>query len=238
MIAPIVHSSDPVTLVGGGVASLADLAEALALAPTCVAADGGARLAVDAGVDIAAVIGDFDSIGAHLSQIPIERRIEISEQDSTDFDKALRHISAPLVVAVGFTGGRLDHQLAALHVLVAYPDRPCVLIGETEVTFLCPPQVTLPLLEGDVVSLFPMAAVAGTSKGLSWEIEGLHFDPMVKIGTSNAALGPVALSMNAPAMLMVLPRARLQAITQLLACAPPSARWPARAALCTDLPQS
>lgn len=234
----IVDSFEPVTLVGGGVASLDDLAEALALAPVCVAADGGAELAVKAGVDIAAVIGDFDSVGQVLSRIPVERHIRISEQNSTDFDKALRHISAPLVLAVGFTGGRLDHQLAALHVLVAYPERPCILIGETEMTFLCPPQVTLPLGSGDIVSLFPMAAVAGTSQGLAWEIEGLHFDPMVKIGTSNTALGPVVLTMNAPAMLVVVPRKRLSAVTQVLAHAPPSARWPVRAERYTAPPQS
>jgi len=233
----IVSNSEPVTLVGGGEASLADLAEALALAPLCVAADGGARLALEAGVDVAAVIGDFDSVGAQLSQIPASRHIKITEQDSIDFDKALRHITAPVVVAVGFTGGRLDHQLAALHVLMAYPDRPCVLMGETEVTFVCPPQVTLPLQAGDVVSLFPMAGVHGTSRGLKWEIDGLLFDPMVKIGTSNAATGPVAMTMTAPAMLVVLPRARLAAITQVLAHAPPSARWPAREEQYKDQPQ-
>lgn len=234
----IVNRLEPVTLVGGGVADKADLAEAMALAPTCVAADGGAHLALEAGVDVEAVIGDFDSVGAHLSKIPIARRIEISEQDSTDFDKALRHIAAPLVLAVGFTGGRFDHQLAALHVLAAYPDRACILIGETEVTFLCPPRVTLPLVAGDIVSLFPMAQVAGTSEGLRWEINGLHFDPMVKIGTSNEAAGPVSLTMNAPAMLVVLPRARFKAVTQVLAQAPPSSRWPARAVQYTDRPQS
>jgi thiamine pyrophosphokinase len=220
------------------VASGADLADAMALAPVCVAADGGARLALNAGIDLAAVIGDFDSIGAELDQIPVERQIRITEQDSTDFDKALRHIAAPVVLAVGFLGGRLDHQLAALHVLLAYPERPCVLVGESEITFLCPPEVTLPLAGGDVVSMFPMAPVSGTSQGLQWEVGGLEFDPMVKIGTSNAALGPVALTMNAAAMLVVVPRARLGAVTQLLAHAPQDARWPARAARYTDPRQS
>lgn len=233
----IVDSLEPVTLVGGGVAHSADLAEAMALAPTCVAADGGVHLALEAGVDVEAVIGDFDSVGAQLSKIPIARQIEISEQNSTDFDKALRHIAAPLVLAVGFTGGRFDHQLAALHVLAAYPDRSCILIGETEVIFLCPPRVTLPLAESDIVSLFPMAQVAGTSEGLRWEINGLQFDPMVKIGTSNQAIGPVSLTMNAPAMLVVLPRARLEVVTQVLVHAPSSARWPARAVRYTDPPQ-
>lgn len=235
---PIVDSLAPVTLVGGGEASSGDLAEAMALAPLCVAADGGAHLALAAGVEVTAVIGDLDSIGDALDQIPTKRRHLIAEQDSTDFDKALRHICAPVVLAVGFTGGRIDHHLAALHVLLAYPDRPCVLLGAHEITFLCPPRVALPLAEGDVVSLFPMGSVAGTSQGLRWDIEGLHFDPMVKIGTSNIALGPVALTMDAPAMLVVLPRARLRAVMRVLASAPPTARWPARATQYKDPPRS
>ncbi len=233
-----VESTESVTLVGGGVATLHDLLEAVKLAPTCVAADGGAALALEAGLDITAVIGDFDSVGEYLSDIPVDRHIHVCEQDSTDFDKALRHISAPLVLAVGFTGGRLDHQLAALHVLAAYPERPCILIGETEISFLCPPTVVLPVQRDDVVSLYPLAQVAGTSQGLRWEIEGLEFDPMVRIGTSNAAEGPVALTMNAPAMLVIVPRARLAEIMQVLVCAPPTARWPARATQYTDPPQS
>ena len=103
----------PLTLVGGGVASLQDLLEAMTYAPTCIAADGGAKLALEAGVELAAVIGDFDSIGQCLSQVPVERRIHISEQDSTDFEKCMLRIETPLVVGLGFLGGRLDHQLAA-----------------------------------------------------------------------------------------------------------------------------
>lgn len=224
----IVHSSGPVTLVGGGVATKADLRAAIALAPTCIAADGGARIALETGVEIAAVIGDFDSVGACLARVPAERHIRISEQDSTDFDKALRHILAPLVLAVGFTGGRMDHQLAALHVLAAYPERTCILIGETELMFLCPPQVHLPLRAGDVVSLFPMAPVSGTSNGLRWDIAGLHFDPERKIGTSNVAEGPVDLTMSRPCMIAIVPRKWLAEVTQVLVSAPPSARWPAR----------
>ena len=58
----IVQSTDPVTLLGGGDATTADVEAALALAPTCVAADGGAELAARAGVSPDAVIGDFDSV--------------------------------------------------------------------------------------------------------------------------------------------------------------------------------
>ncbi|MEO9685505.1 MAG: thiamine diphosphokinase [Tateyamaria sp.] len=227
----IVHSFDPVTLLGGGEASIADVHAAHALAPMCVGADGGAELARIAGVELDAIVGDFDSISQEtLETVPLARRLHMSEQDSTDFSKALRYIHAPVVVGVGFLGARLDHQLAALHVLAAHPDRSCVLLGPHEIAFLCPPQVHLKLEKSEVVSLFPLAPVTGTSKGLRWDIEGLAFDPTSFIGTSNEAFGPLTLTMNTPAMIVMLPRAHLAQVTQALARAPQAARWPVRAA--------
>ena len=120
----IIESAVPVTLLGGGTVYDGDMVEALALAPVCVAADSGARHALAADVDLAAVVGDFDSIGPDLERIPMSRQIQIDEQDSTDFEKALTRITAPVVIAVGFTGGRIDHQLAALHTLMVCADRP------------------------------------------------------------------------------------------------------------------
>src|SRR5690606_23416689 len=124
----IVHDKGPVTLVGGGQASAAELHKSLALAPPCVAADGGAVLASEAGVEVTAIIGDFDSVPEDvLAAIPPGRRHRITEQTSTDFEKALSRIAAPVVLGVGFTGGRLDHQLAAFHTLLAFAHQPCVL---------------------------------------------------------------------------------------------------------------
>ncbi|MEM6372453.1 MAG: thiamine diphosphokinase [Pseudomonadota bacterium] len=235
----IVHSSDPVTLLGGGAALTKDVEAALALAPTCVAADGGAELARRAGVALAALFGDFDSVDPDtLAMTPPAARFHIAEQDSTDFDKALRHIDAPCVVGVGFLGARMDHQLAALHVLATYADRPCVLVGAHEVAFLCPPQITVETCAGDVVSLFPMGSVQGRSQGLRWAIDGLQFDPLHQIGTSNEAQGAVTLTMDAPSMIVMLPRAQLGHVTRALASAPLSARWPARAGQYTAPRQS
>ncbi|WP_415403607.1 thiamine diphosphokinase [Tateyamaria sp. SN3-11] len=239
MTKQIVHSLEPVTLLGGGAAQIEDVTLAMGLAPLCVAADGGAELARRAGVDLTAVIGDFDSVSAETVQlIPQERRFHISEQDSTDFDKALRHITAPVILGVGFTGARIDHQLAALNVMARYPDRPCVLIGPDEVMFLCPPQISVPCDAGETVSLYPLAPVMGTSRGLHWPIDGLAFDPLTRIGTSNRALGDISLTMEAPAMIVILPRGRLAAVIQALVSAPPSARWSVPAERCTAQPQS
>ncbi|MEQ6247430.1 thiamine diphosphokinase [Sulfitobacter sp. HNIBRBA3233] len=225
----IVHSSDPITLVGGGEGTSEDIAEALTLAPTIVAVDGGLSRALAAGMMPDAVIGDMDSVPPEaLARMPQDRQHLFSEQQTTDFDKALRHIETPLAIGVGFCGGRIDHQLAAYHTLLAHPDRPCILIAGTQIAVLAPPAVTLSLPEGAAVSLFPLVHCTGRSTGLDWPIDGLAFAPGEFIGTSNRATGgAVTVTMDGPGMVLILGRAYLR---QVVACfLQGGARWPARA---------
>ncbi|AXI47400.1 thiamine diphosphokinase [Sulfitobacter sp. SK012] len=231
MFQSIVHEFGPITLVGGGSASVEDLTHALSMAPTCVAVDGGLVLALEAGVMPAAVIGDMDSAPDDaIAQIPSDRFHKIPEQNSTDFDKALRSVTTPLVVAVGFTGLRIDHQLASFHTLLVRQDQPCILLGENEIVMLAPRHITLPTQAGDVISLFPLLPVTGRSSGLEWPIDGLAFDPAKTSGTSNRATGEVALWMDAPGMLLIAPRSLLAAAVQALSLsASQASRWPVRA---------
>lgn len=229
MVEPLITSAAPITLVGGGEATAQDLHKVLRLAPICVAADGGATFALSERKKLAAVIGDFDSISADvLAEIPPGRQHHIAEQDSTDFEKALSRVSAPVVVGVGFLGGRVDHQLAVFHSLLNYAHCPCVLIGQNEVLCLAPPQVALPTEADDIVSLFPLTEVTGRSTGLVWPIDGLQMAPMGRSGTSNSALGPMTLEVDGPGMLLILPRKLMPALVAALA-QPDVARWPAPA---------
>jgi thiamine pyrophosphokinase len=119
----IVDSLENVTLIGGGAVDSAQLARALDLAPVLVAADGGADSALAAGHVPRAVIGDMDSLSAAARDtIPAARIHPVPEQDSTDFEKALSRIRAPLVLGLGFMGPRLDHMLAVYHGLLALPE--------------------------------------------------------------------------------------------------------------------
>ncbi|MCX7564898.1 thiamine diphosphokinase [Sulfitobacter sp. F26169L] len=224
----IIHSSDPITLLGGGHATAQDVAEALNIAPKLVAVDGGVVTALAAGIDPVAVIGDMDSAPPEaLVKVPLARQHHISEQQYTDFDKALRHVAAPVVVGAGFCGGRVDHQLAAFHTLLVHADRPCILQAEREVIMLAPPYVALDMQPGETVSLFPLVAVTGRSSGLEWPIEGLSFDPAAFIGTSNKATGAVELWMDKPGMLLIVPRCYLRPLVAQVVQG--GARWPARA---------
>lgn len=207
MNAKIVKSFYPVVLVGGGPCNAEDLSQAIAGADCVVAADGGARHVLALGQVPDYVIGDMDSLSVQdQAALPPGVLHPIREQDSTDFDKALRNISAPQVWAYGFCGGRLDHQLAVLNVLARRSDQCCVLVGEQDLTLLAPQRIKLGLFRGSYLSLFPLTQVAGRSEGLRWPIEGLDFAPDGQSGTSNEVTGPVELSFDAPRMLLILPR--------------------------------
>ncbi|SHI79016.1 thiamine diphosphokinase [Shimia gijangensis] len=222
----IVHELEPIVLIGGASLNNRDLDACLKHATRVVAADGGALNSIKNGITPDAVIGDMDSISAEiLRQIPQDRIHPVTEQDSTDFDKALRNISAPLVLGVGFTGGRVDHELACYHAMLMHADRRCLLVGESDLVFVAPPELTLPLAPGTRVSLFPLAAVTGRSDGLRWPIEGLEFCPDGKIGTSNMATGEVTLRWQQPGMLVILPRDCLDTVVRALEAQ--SGSWPA-----------
>ncbi len=220
----IVREKEAISLIGGARVARSDLDAALSLAPVVVAADGGADAALEAGLMPRAVIGDFDSISAATrARLPDDILHPLHDQDSTDFDKCLKHIDAPLIIGLGFTGDRLDHQMAACNSLVRHAGRRCVLLGAHDLMFLCPPVLDLPLEPGCRVSLFPMGAVEGASDGLEWPISGINFTPDGRVGTSNRTVGPLNLSVTAPKMLVMLPGNMLETVAHALMSA--TATW-------------
>lgn len=230
MTAILYRAAAPVTLIGGGPVTARRLAAALRIAPEIVAADGGADVALPAGREFGAVIGDLDSIASVAALrarcVPVHR---IVEQDSTDLEKCLRAVEAPLLVGVGFLGGRIDHQLAALSALVRRPEKKVVLLGARDVCFRCPTELALDLEAGTRVSLFPMGRTRGVvSEGLRWPVGGLEFAPGGLIGTSNAAAGGrVRIGFDTDRMLVILPARALGAAAAAL-CAPEAIRPPDR----------
>lgn len=223
MTRPIVRSDGGITIVGAGEVSRAVLEDALIHAPLLVAADGGAARALALGHVPQAVIGDLDSLDdATAAALPPDRVHRIADQETTDFDKCLRAIRAPLALAVGFTGARLDHQMAAFSALIDPAHPPCLLLGPEDVVFAAPRRLALALPPGTRVSLFPMGEVTGESQGLEWPIAGLSFAPGGRIGTSNRAIAPlVELAFSARRMLVFLPRSALAAAIAALAAVPP-----------------
>jgi thiamine pyrophosphokinase len=208
-----------VTLVGAGPVEAAALEAALALAPEAVGADGGGDVELPGGAAFRAVIGDLDSLGRaealRASGVAVHA---VPEQDTTDLEKCLYSVDAPLYLGVGFLGGRIDHYLAAMSALVRFPQRRVVLVGREEVCLLCPRVLEVDLAAGSRVSLFPMGPARGVvSEGLRWSVAGLALAPGGRIGTSNAALGGrVRVGFDAARVLAILPRSALAQVAARL----------------------
>ena len=209
-----IRFSSPVTVVGGGLTDADMIEAARRIAPTLIAADGGADRLAELRLTPSAVIGDMDSIrDADRWREGPAHFVHLSEQDSTDFEKCLYATEAPLYLAAGFTGGRVDHSLSALDVLLRYREKRVVLIGEAEAMALAPPgrAMRLNVTPGSTVSIYPLLPVrASHSRGLAWPLNGLDFVAGQRSGTSNAATQPnIELAFEGPGALVIVERAAL-----------------------------
>lgn len=209
----IVRSSDPILLVGAGNVSASDIDLARRPGWRVVAADGGAARCLGAGILPEVVIGDLDSLGREAREsLAPGRVVRVAEQETTDFEKCLERVAAPVIVAVGFAGPRIDHTLAVCTSLLRHPALPVIVLGEADLIFHAPRELSLDLAPGTRVSLYPLRQVTGRSEGLRWPIDGIAFAPDGRIGTSNEALGAVRITLDGPGMLAITPRAALESV--------------------------
>lgn len=207
-IQAIVHSSHPVTLVGGSRIDSRDIEVSLSIAPSLVAADGGADNLLENGHAPLAVIGDMDSI-SHKARIAFEKVLHpVPEQDTTDLQKCLDRIVAPAVLALGFLGGRLDHTFAALNILSQRSEKVLLLGNADVLCFLPQGRIGLDLPIGTRLSLLPMAPAKIWSQGLRWDLTGQDMTPAGFISTSNEVAGPVTLQAEG-SVALVVPRGEL-----------------------------
>lgn len=212
MTSPVVHKSEPVTLVGGGVFSADDLTLALKHAPWLVAADGGANALVGHVPPPVAVIGDLDSLSNKAKAAFAKVLHDVAEQDTTDFEKCLTQITAPVILAVGFTGGRLDHTLSTLNNLARYRDRPVILIGPDDISFLVPhSKITLDLPVATRLSLMPLSDARVDTNGLRWEVTDAALHPACAVSISNETSAPQVTIHAMGPVLITLPQGALAA---------------------------
>lgn len=214
----IVHSSDSIVLVGGADLGPQDLNILQSYAPSIVACDGGADHLLAAGIRPAAVIGDLDSISDAARLEYADLLHHVPEQDTVDFEKAWQLVDAPLVFAVGFSGGRLDHTLAVLNVMGRFSERRLILIGAADVTVILPRGgiVLDGLGIGSRLSLMPLAAARVSGSGLRWPVGGHVFDTLGFTSPSNEVASPVVLLSAEGPVLLVLPRESLGALVKAM----------------------
>ena len=104
----------PVILLGGGDINWPVLQHYVDLSFPIVAADGAANALETTAIVPDRIIGDLDSLTRPETWSERTSLHHVTEQDSTDFEKCLYSIEAPLHIGFGFLGQRLDHFPAQL----------------------------------------------------------------------------------------------------------------------------
>jgi thiamine pyrophosphokinase len=194
-----------IVIVGGGGPPAGGGARQLAAdtGATVIAADSGLEPALKLGLDVAAVVGDMDSVdpavlaAAAEARVPIERHPEA--KDATDLDLALEAalVRRPeRIVVVTGTGDRLDHTLS-LAQLLASPRTAGVeveaWIGEAHLSVIRDLTV-LSGEPGDLVSLVPLhgPALGIVTEGLLYPLRGEDLAVGSTRGVSNELAAPEA----------------------------------------------
>ena len=184
----LLEKTKPLILVGNGAYDTTMLARFAPMGPV-VAVDGGYYGCRVAGITPDLLIGDMDSVDAE-DLIDARHKTAVhplAEQDTTDLEKALRHVRAPAIIGFGFLGKRFDHSLAALNVLARYTRQHRVmLVGSDDVLHVTSRPFSMQMDKGERVSIWPLGEIDfASSTGLHWPLDGLRMTPGGQVGTSN-----------------------------------------------------
>ena len=207
----IVSDDTPICIVGGARISEAVFRGALSFCRKVVAVDSGADFLLQQGIVPEVVLGDLDSLSDQARNAFADRLCPIPEQATTDFEKMVMRVSAPCLLALGFTGGRLDHTLSVLNAMVRYPEQPVVLVDEDDASFVAGAGRTMLELEvGTRISVMPVgAARAVTLDGVMWPFEDQPMSLDGFTSPSNAACGGTVTLRTSDPVLVTLPREQL-----------------------------
>jgi thiamine pyrophosphokinase len=189
----IPHKRQRIALVicNGKVLSKKDLAPLLQGRPFVLCADGGANMARRLGIRPNAIVGDLDSISRSTRKFfsGVET-IRMDDQYSTDLEKALDVLlerGFHSAVVVGAMGGRPDHSLANLSILMKYHRKMDLQFSDTFCDIcIIDRKVVLNAGIGSVISLMPLGRCEGvTTSGLKYPLLDETLELGVREGTSN-----------------------------------------------------
>jgi thiamine pyrophosphokinase len=178
---------DAVICLQGDLPSM-EVFEHLASKPL-IAADGAANVLVDIGIGPEFIVGDLDSVTQqtidHLRGTT--ELIHETDQDSTDFEKALRFANSQLwhhVLVIGMHGGDLEHTLNNWSVLLRHA-RELSLTAFDRGRYAIPINTSFRYAarEDELLSLIPQPLAHLTTSGLVWNLSN---EPLM-LGTREGA---------------------------------------------------
>ena len=166
---------DAVIVAGGEFPTAPQPMEVLQSAQFVVCCDGAADSYIATGRVPDSIVGDGDSISAvnrekyaHLLHI-------VTEQESNDQTKAVRHLmerGMRRIAIVGATGRREDHTIGNISLLIEYARNGCEVCSFTDhgVFIPCDGTTTHKCRKGQQVSIFSITANEMSSSGLLYPI--------------------------------------------------------------------
>lgn len=149
-----------------------------------VCADGGLQYVQQ--IENVWVIGDGDS---HENGLTGQSNyLLVPEQNSNDLEKCLTRIKAPKIIGIGFLGGRWDHSLANLSLLLNYPN--VVLTDATQSIVGCHNTYQGRHVPQEIIGIIPATPCSFlSSQGLQYSLDGLTLKMGARISSSNACAG-------------------------------------------------
>lgn len=162
-----------------------------------VAADGGWQLAMQMGCKPSLLVADFDSLGVPAIAEGVELVTLPTEKDVTDTAEAMRlayEKGYRSFLLLGCTGGRLDHQQAALAVAADYARRGCEVMladEQNEIHLLRPGSYIYPACPDEKISLFAFGGeVTGLFvEGFQYTVSDYSLSPYDPLCVSNEWVG-------------------------------------------------
>jgi thiamine pyrophosphokinase len=181
-----------------------------------VAADGGARYALGAGVVPDLVVGDMDSLGEDLAR-EVERRGASLERHPARKDKmdgqlavlAARERGATAADLLCAVGGRLGAHFAVPHILLAAERiglRSTVVADRLRMFVVEAGHRTVEGDPQDSISIFPLSgpATGVTLEGMEYPLDNASLEPGDTLGFHNELIGRKAsVSVEEGALLVV-----------------------------------
>jgi len=206
----IVSAHDIVCMVGGASIDPAQIETVSAFVHKYIAVDAGADHLLQAGKLPVLVVGDLDSLSEHARATFADQLCLISDQNTTDFEKAVTEVSAKAIIALGFTGGRMDHTLSVLNALALHNVTNLLLVDADDVSFLARQgRTTLQLPIATRISLMPLDQATVSVDGVQWPFTDQLMGPTGFISPSNAvASDVVTIDVDGP-VLITLPQSHL-----------------------------
>lgn len=163
-----------------------------------LAADGGYEYALQLGIKVDMLIGDFDSI--QIGNLPDDRIIYPAEKDDTDMILALKYgleHGYRTFEIFGGLGGRFDHSLANLQALCFLNEQHAcgTLHGDNyTLTTIKNKTLSLPNKKKGYVSVFSLSdkSYGVTIENLKYTVKNATLERTFPLGVSNAFIGKPA----------------------------------------------